>query len=220
MNVAKAMMYGVLFGSVGAGTASAAFYIEGEDFTASYVPGPVATVANEGTGTFPAEDMSLDQYLEMPSGSYTTFQIPADSQAPGTYYVALRSNSSNTRGLLVDYGAGLLAPDGAYTSIGSTNNAANGVDGLFEWDWAYDYNNSNLILSVVITSGQAATFRANPVSGDAIALDTWAFIPDLTNDDVVNPILPVGPAVPEPASIGLIGVGMALLAGRHRKSGK
>jgi len=210
MNLAKAMMYGVLFGSVGVGTASAAFYIEAEDATEIYPFAPVAYVEAEGAGTFASEEMSSDQYLEMPATSYASYQIAADSVPAGTYFVALRSNSSDSRGLNFDWANSLQTVTGVYNTVGSSFNAANGTDGLFGWDWAYDAANSAQILTVTISAGQANTFRVNNANGVAISNDLFGFLDTDT--------LPTG--VPEPASIGLLAVGTALLAGRHRKFAK
>lgn len=200
------LLCGVLLSTATAGPSFGAYFFEAENYT-DYA-GIAPTVTAQGSGPYSAETMSGGAYLQVPaSGSYITYQIPANTVAPGTYYTAIRSDSGAGHGLFLDHATGLIGTGGAFSVYGLTYNSESGTFGQFGWDLTEDYWNSNAFATVTIVAGQGDTFRINSATGDPISVDMIALLD--TQD------LPTG--IPEPASMGLL-AGAALLFTRRRRA--
>ncbi|MCC6424354.1 MAG: PEP-CTERM sorting domain-containing protein [Phycisphaerales bacterium] len=205
MSLAKSILLGVVAsGAIAVGTAHGAYYLEAENYT-EYLgsPNPPPVVYTQGSGPFAGEQMSGGAYLVVtsgsPSGSYTTFQIPAGTVPAGTYYPAVRSDSGNGHGIFIDKANGLATPLDAFDAYGLTYNTESGASGEFGWDWVENYWNSNEFVSFNVVDGQDTTLRINSATGGDISVDMIAFLDSNTE-------LPTG--IPEPTSFGL-----AILAG-------
>ncbi|MCC7351933.1 MAG: PEP-CTERM sorting domain-containing protein [Phycisphaerales bacterium] len=210
MSFAKSLLMGaVVCGIAGVGTARGAYFLEAENYT-DYLgsPSPAPVIWAEGTGPFSGEQMSGDAYLEVIPGSYTTFQIPANTIPAGTYYPAVRSDSGSGHGIFIDRATSLETPLGSFGVYGLTYNPESGTPGVFGWDWVENYNNSNEFVSIIINPGEANTLRINSATGGNISVDMIAFLDSNTE-------LPTG--IPEPASMGLF-AGAGLLFIRRRRA--
>jgi len=191
------------------------YFIEAEDYAAVFNT-PELDPSDFGN------TMSGGHYLKMKNNDYTAYDITANSIPAGTYYIAERGYSVNSqsRGLGIDVKNGATGDiTQGYAVIPAFTFNSNNSNNAFEWKWAYTDFSSSTLATLTIVNNQAISLRMGSIGSSADFPDVFALLSEavLPSNTVPDGGSYISTAVPEPASLGLLGVvGLAVM--RRRRS--